>query len=190
MSRSNFESLGDILARAGAAYDAAEAHGTVCGVLCVGADGGDTWVKHLLDQATGANAQQQACQKELLAVRESTRKLLAAGALEFQPYLPDDNTGLKARTAALGEWCQGFLYGVGLGGRRLEDAELAAEVGEVLRDLAEIAKASFEGATTSEEDETDYAEILEYVRVGVQMIYEELQADVTGKPVPPSATLH
>ena len=190
MARSSFETLDESLARAGAAYDAAEAHGTVCGVLCVGADGGDTWVKHLLEEASGGDAQQQACRLELLRQREAARKLLADGTLEFTPFLPDDKAGLKDRTAALGEWCQGFLYGVGLGGRRLEEVGLAAEVGEVLRDMGEIAKATFDGDEASEQDETDYAEVVEYVRVGVQMIYEELQSDITGRPVPPNTTVH
>lgn len=191
MSRSSsFDTLSDSLARAGAACDAAEAHGTLCGVLCIGADGGDTWVKHILEDATGAAAQQQACRHSLLSLRDRTRRILADGTLEFAPSLPGDDAPLKARTAALGEWCQGFLYGIGLGGRRLSDAGLANEVGEVLRDMAEISKAVFDGDQPTEQDEADYAEVVEYLRVGVQMIYEELQADITGKPVPPNTTVH
>ena len=190
MPSTSFSSLGDILARAGAACDAAEAHGTVCGVLCVSADGGDTWLKHILDQATGGKAQQEACRRELLALKDRTRKLLDDGTLEFEPFLPDDDTGLAARTSALAEWCQGFLYGMGLGGRRLEAAGLAEEAAEVLRDMGEIAKAGFEGGEPTEEDEADYAEVVEYVRVGVQLLYEELQAEITGRPRPFSQTVH
>lgn len=191
MSTPSFKSLGDILARAGAACDAAEAHGTVCGVVCIGADGGDTWLKHLLDQATGSEAQQQAARRELLVLRDRSRKILDEGTLEFEPLLPEERATLKVRTAALGEWCQGFLYGLGLGGRRLQArGGLSGEAQEVFRDLSEISKAGFEGDAPTDEDEADYAEVLEYVRVGVQMLYEELNADITGKPIPPTATVH
>lgn len=189
MSSSSFSSLGDTLARAGAACDAAEAHGTVCGVLCIGAADGDGWIRHILDQATGGEAQQKACRRELLALRDSARALLVSGTLEFTPYLPDDEIGLAARTAALAEWCQGFLFGMGLGGERLRTSELAEEAGEVLRDLGEIAKAGFEGGEPSDQDEADYAEVVEYVRVGVQLLFEELRPLVE-QPMPPSTRVH
>ncbi len=188
MPPSSFASLGESLARAGAACDAAEAHGIACGALCVAADTGEEWLTRILDQATGNAAQQQACRKELLALRDEARMLLLAGTLEFALYLPDDEARLGARTAALAEWCQGFLFGMGLGGERLRETGLADEAGEVLRDMGEIAKAGFEGDAGSEQDEADYAEIVEYVRVGVQLLFEELRP--AGQPMPPSATVH
>ena len=191
MSTPSFKSLGDILARAGAACDAAEAHGTVCGVVSIGADSGDTWLKHLLDQATGSEAQQETARRELLLLRDRSRKLLEDGTLEFAPLLPGERASLKVRTAALSEWCQGFLYGLGLGGRKLQArGGLSGEAEEVFRDLSEISKAGFEGDMPTDEDETDYAEVLEYVRVGVQVLYEELNADITGRPMPPTITVH
>src|SRR5579859_8022634 len=54
------------------------------------------------------------------------------------------------------------------------------------RDMGQIAQAGFEGDAESEDDETAYAEIVEYVRVGVQLLFEELQP---GSMIP-SGTLH
>ena len=175
MSSSPFTDLRDTLARAGTVCGPAECHGTVCGALCSGVDGGDAWLAHLLEEASGGDAGQQACRRELLALRDLSRSLLQAGTLEFAPLLPDDEAGLAERTAALGEWCQGFLYGMGLAGERLQLDALPDEAGEVLRDMGQIAQAGFEGDAEADEDEAAYTEIVEYVRVGVQLLFEELQ---------------
>jgi len=174
MPATPFTDLKEVLNSAGTVCGPAECHGTVCGALCVGADAGDTWITHLLDEATGAAAGLKDCRRELLGLRDRSKKLLRDGTLDFTPLLPDDETGLAERTAALGEWCQGFLYGLGLAGERLKVDTLTDEVNEVLRDMGQIAQAGFEGED-SDEDETAYTEIVEYVRVGVQLIFEELQ---------------
>ena len=175
MSSSPFTDLRDTLARAGTVCGPAECHGTVCGALCAGVDRGEEWLTHLLDEATGGSAGLKDCRSQLMALRDLSRGLLQAGTLEFTPLLPDDETGLAERTAALGEWCQGFLYGMGLAGERLRLDALPDEAGEVLRDMGQIAQAGFEGDAEGDEDEAAYAEIVEYVRVGVQLIFEELQ---------------
>ena len=171
-----FQDLDETLRRAGAACDAAESHGMLCGALCAGLDNDRPWIDHILDEAGGSAEAQQACRKSLAALRDSTHALLAGGSLEFAPVLPDDETGLGDRTDALGEWCQGFLFGLGLAGTRLKPTEMSEETNEVLKDLGQIAQAGFEGEEGNEDDETAYTEVVEYVRVGVQLLYEELQA--------------
>ena len=185
MPATAFTDLKQILNSAGTVCGPAESHGTACGAVCVGADGGDTWINHLLDEATGSDARLKDCRRELLKLRDRSRKLLQDGTLDFEPLLPDDETGLAERTAALGEWCQGFLYGLGLAGERLKVDSLTDEVNEVLRDMGHIAQAGFEGED-SDEDEAAYTEIVEYVRVGVQLLYEELQPS----SMQPAGTLH
>jgi len=183
-----FQDLDETLRRAGAACDAAESHGILCGALCAGLDGDGPWIDHILDEASGSAEAQRACREDLSALRDSTHALLAGGSLEFVPLLPDDETGLADRTDALGEWCQGFLFGMGLAGARIKPAELSEETNEVLKDLGQIAQAGFEGDEDSDEDETAYAEVVEYVKVGVQLLYEELQAP--SAIAPPSDTVH
>jgi hypothetical protein len=183
-----FQDLDETLRRAGAACDAAESHGMLCGALCAGLDNDAAWIAHILDEASGSAEAQQACRRSLSALRDSTHALLANASLEFAPVLPDDEAGLGDRTDALGEWCQGFLFGMGLAGGRLKPDELSEETNEVLKDLGQIAQAGFEGEEDNEEDETAYTEVVEYVRVGVQLLYEELQAPA--EIAPPSDMLH
>ena len=183
-----FQDLDETLRRAGAACDAAESHGMLCGALCAGLDSDEAWVAHILDEASGSAEAQKACRRSLSALRDGTHALLAGASLEFAPVLPDDETGLGDRTDALGEWCQGFLFGLGLAGTRLKLEEMSEEINEVLKDLGQIAQAGFEGEEDNEDDETAYTEVVEYVRVGVQLLYEELQAP--SEIAPASDTVH
>jgi len=175
------------LSRMLAPLDPAELHGLLCGLLCADPRlDRDHWLRHageLLDEDA-----------ELTEVaRELLLKLLEYGAAQLNtedgmitPLLPDDATPLEQRTAALGVWCQGLLYGLGLGqvdrrGRLSEDSQ------EFLRDAVEIAKVGFETAEAGEMDETAYAELVEYLRVGLLLIQEDLhQAPTSPVAHPPS----
>ena len=181
-----FNELEDSLTRAGSICGPSECHGTLCGALCAGVGEDGAWLAHLLDEANGRDADITDSRRALLELRDATRALLQSGTLEFTPLLPDDETGLAERTAALGEWCQGFLYGLGLAGDRLQLDQLPDEASEVLRDMGQITQAGFEGDADDDADEAAYVEIVEYVRVGVQLVYEELQS----QPMPPSGTVH
>ena len=44
---------------------------------------------------------------------------------------------LDARTAALAQWCQGFLYGLGTSVVQ-DESGLPGDIGEIVRDLTEI----------------------------------------------------
>ena len=100
-------------------------------------------------------------------------RALRGDEMEFQLLLPDDDAVLMERALALSQWCQGFLYGFGTGGA-VPREQLSAEVEEVLRDLTHISQAAVETGAEAEEEEQAYAEIVEYVRAGVQLIHDEL----------------
>jgi len=106
----------------------------------------------------------------------------------FTPLLPEDAQPIDARAAALGQWCQGFLYG--LGASALSDArELRGDVGEVVRDLTEITHVGVDARDSLESNEGAYAELVEFVRVGVQLLFDELES-LRAPPAPPDASLH
>jgi len=150
--------------------DAAEAHGTLGGCLC-GAAGYrlEDWLKEILpDGAARAGAGDA-----LRGLFEATAAALRQPDMEFELLLPDDAETIEVRTAALAHWCQGFLYGLGAGS--IADAsELPGEVGEVVRDFIEISRAGVDAAQDAESNESAYAELVEFVRIGVQLLFEEL----------------
>jgi yecA family protein len=92
--------------------------------------------------------------------------------MAFTLMLPDEDAPLPGRLQALGQWCQGFVYGIGRGG--VTTAALKGDSAELLKDFAEISRIS-EEAEGGEDDEEAYMELVEYIRVGVMLINEELQ---------------
>ncbi|MBV8975363.1 MAG: UPF0149 family protein, partial [Sinobacteraceae bacterium] len=86
------------------------------------------------------------------------------------------------------QWCQGFLYGLGAGA--ITDATvLPGDVGEIVRDLTEISRAGVDASQEAESNEAAYTELVEFVRVGVQLLFEELAA-LRYPPAPAPAPLH
>ena len=117
--------------------------------------------------------------REVLA--QAAERCVAAldeGTLTLAPLLPDDDVDLELRTAALGQWCQGFLVGVAAAGVNDFD-KLPGDAPEFLRDVLAISQAVSEDA--GESDEQAYAELVEYLRVGVQLLHDEL-ADLQPPP--------
>jgi uncharacterized protein YgfB (UPF0149 family) len=109
-----------------------------------------------------------------LAVASATT--LEAGDMSFQPLLPGDDESLEQRTVALAAWCQGFNYGLALA-VRIGDADQVLKhetVAEIVRDFAELAQLGHVEDEIEGEGEVAWAELVEYVRVSVQLLYEEL----------------
>ena len=112
-----------------------------------------------------------ACELGLHAVGAETREAVDGPALGFSPLLPDDERPLAERVQALTLWCEGFLYGLGLTGT--SDANLSSQAAEAVRDLAEITRADVELSGDSEEDETAFTELQEFLWVAAMLIHEE-----------------
>jgi uncharacterized protein YgfB (UPF0149 family) len=107
----------------------------------------------------------------------------------FQLLLPDDTAGLGARIEALASWCQGFLLGISHGG--VSDIQaLPGELPEIVEDFLNIARAENFELENEEEDEAAYMELLEYVRVGVQLFWEELHGHSENDTASPGSPLH
>ncbi|HTD11979.1 MAG TPA: UPF0149 family protein [Steroidobacteraceae bacterium] len=170
MHHPDYPHIQQLLAQEHALAEAAEAHGTLVGCLC-GAAGYkfEDWLREILPEG---RADPQASEA-LRDVYAATLDALEQPDMGFEPLLPSDAQPIDTRTTALAEWCQGFLYGLGAG--NIPDASrLPGEVGEIVRDFAEITRAGVDGAESEESNESAYAELVEFVRVGVQLLYEEL----------------
>ena len=155
--------------------DPAELHGLLCGLLCAEPTlDCDRWLTLAREElAEGMELTEAVC--DLLAkLLEFSAAQLNADDGSVTPLLPDDDAPLNRRADALGAWCQGLLYGLGLGEVERR-GDLSAESQEFLRDTTEIAQVGFETDEGSEADETAYAEVVEYLRVGLLMILEDLR---------------
>jgi uncharacterized protein len=166
-----FNELQRALLQSHALTDAAEAHGTLVGSLCASGCSMHDWLAEILPEgeASGEAA------NSLQAVFDATNDALGDDAMSFQPMLPSDDDPIAQRTSALGEWCQGFLYGLGVGVAVPDVSRLPGEAAEVLRDMTEITHVDVDPQDSDESNEEAYAELVEFVRVGVQLLYDQLQ---------------
>ncbi|MFT3907388.1 MAG: UPF0149 family protein [Steroidobacteraceae bacterium] len=185
MDSVDYDELQHLMQAAHALTDPAEAHGTLAGALCVLAPySADDWMAEVLPDGQRLAATENA----LRSLYEQTISALNGTDFEFDLLLPDDEQSVEARTESLGLWCAGFLYGLGSGGAA--DVErLGGEAGEIIRDLTQITRAGVDLDDGEEGNESALAELVEYVRVGAQLIYDNL-AGMRDTPRPPDAALH
>jgi uncharacterized protein len=153
-----------------------EVHGTLCGLLCANTSAEmGIWKQALWPNQASGDLLAAEADEIFQQTHDVTRQQLNDPACEFEMLLPDDDDSLIQRVNALGDWSQGYLIGLSLGGIT-DFAPLPEDAREIAKDLLEIARAGtsydLEG---SEEDESAYAELVEYLRVGVLLINEELQ---------------
>jgi len=184
MSQSNsaslYEPLDQLLTSYGAIIGASEFHGLLVGALCCGANV-ERWLtiaEDNLDIPEQVPAPLQMAGKEMYGVFD---KLLAQRDYEFQLLLPPLEVELELSTRCLGEWVTGFLSAMGESGIKAD--QLSRDSQELLGDMAAIAQISIEGESDSEQD---LIEVVEYVRVAVFSLYEELTddgADQSGKTI-------
>ena len=176
----SFQTLAETMQRAGALLGAAESHGMLCGLLCARADADPaTWLVQTLGEVRTGDVLAEECREQLLSVYRETAQQLAGESYDLRLLLPDDDEPLGLRSQALGEWCQGFLFGLAVSGEQ-DWEKLSPEAAEIGHDLTEIAGVAGPEGEDLEADEIAYAELVEYVRMAAMLIYEELRGGVGG----------
>jgi uncharacterized protein YgfB (UPF0149 family) len=178
-----FNDASQALGDASDALSLSEAHGCLCGALCINDDYPlSRWMEELLSDEVEPLSDElvQSIRSTFKTIHADTLRALRGDELEFMPLLPDDDSPLAERTVAMAQWCQGFLYGFGVttGDPSIgkSNGKLSPEIREVLHDVAQLARATVGDVEPTDEDENDYAEIVEYLRVGAQLIHDELQS--------------
>jgi uncharacterized protein YgfB (UPF0149 family) len=171
MSDIRFKDFEDVLATAGSLADAAEAHGSLCGALCsMSPYKMQDWVNEILPDGDSLSDESSAMIERVFT---ATATSFGEQGMEFEPLLPDDESPLNGRANALALWCTGFLYGLGTG--YVSDlGGLNGDVGEIVRDFTEISRATGDDADADESNEQAYAELVEFIRVAAQVVFEEL----------------
>jgi uncharacterized protein YgfB (UPF0149 family) len=185
MNEFSYTDFQRVLASSNALSEAAEAHGTLAGAFCTASPyTQEDWLAEILPDGRAPDSQAES----LRAIFEATGSALRNRQMDFQPLLPDDAEPLSVRTAALGEWCHGFLYGLGTG--HVQNLEAAGdEVSEILKDFTEITHVDVDPDDSDEANEEAYVELLEFVRVGVQLLFEQFES-LRNVPRPTDASLH
>ncbi len=185
MSSPDYFSLADALRSADALSEAAEAHGTLAGMVAANPDQDchHRWLMlslHGSDQAAHSTPTlTDEARKTLHAVYHSTCAGLSDLQMSFTPLLPPDDFPLGEQARALGLWCQGFVYGFALGRPGTREVH-SPQVREVLDDLGRMAEVEIPEDDGDEQDRAALVELVEYVRVAAQLVHDELRLSASG----------
>jgi len=176
-----YQALATALATIDADKGAGEAHGMLCGMLATPGEAEQArWIAEVLANTEPKGAAARECLELMTTIFEQTRGTFGDEAMSFTPLLPGDDAPLPERAAALGAWCEGFVFGLGLGGLK-DRSELQGEASEVVNDFGEIARVDTE-TDGDDEGEAAYTELVEYVRTGALLVQENLAAPSRGAP--------
>lgn len=167
----------------------AEFHGLLMGQLCSGViqpDPDD--VSELL-----AHELLPVVRKLLARLAEEANLQLGGSEFNFQPLLPSDEMALGIRVAALAQWCESFTTGFAAGYIRPE-SNLSREAREILHDFGDLACMGETRDLVDEQDEEDFMELVEYVRMAAITLYQQLvgirEEQVHSEPDAESNILH
>lgn len=168
IQNSSYSAFATLLASSGHPASPAELHGLLLGRSCAGAGFElGPWIADATELL--GSPPQDAVGQALAGLQAMVKEELTGTDMAMVLLLPSDETALTERTFALGQWCQGFLGGFGLTAR---EGNLSAEALEVLRDIAAVAQV--QGALEESEDaESDYMEVMEYLRVAPLLLFAE-----------------
>jgi len=167
-SSSPYAAFAALLASHGVSVSPAELHGLLLGRSCAGAGfDSEAWLQDAAELL--GSEPQDAVRQALIGLQEMVRGELGGQDVTLVLLLPSDDAPLVERAVALGQWCQGFLGGFGI---IAGDSALSAEAMEVLQDLSAIAQVQ-NALEESEDGESDYMEVMEYLRVAPLLLFSE-----------------
>jgi len=174
----DYEELAGALSDADIEPSAAEVHGMITGAVSVP----NARVPGSLffgQAAVKATPEVEAFLRMVAAMQEDVIERLGGSDFEFQLLLPPAEAELSEQVDALAAWARGYLLGLAASG--ITDAKrLEGEAGEFLLDVTRIGEAEMDDDETIEQQEREFAEIVEYLRAGVQMVFDALRGDFVG----------
>ncbi len=147
-------------------------HGSLCGLLCTGKlEALTVWFEELFSGLDESDATVQEVRQVLGGLFKASKERIDRG-LGLPPFLPDDNQPLPHRAVALAEWCQGFLYGVGISGAK--ESHFSTQTREALHDFSEMAQLDAESIDEDETDEVAFNDLYEFIRIATMQICDDL----------------
>ncbi len=168
----SYDKVSHLLNKMNIETNAAEIHGSLCGLLSSGDfDKATEYVQDLIE-----HVDIKACElelKQLVSLVDITLHQLKSVSFDLHLLLPEDEEPLDVRAKALSLWCQGYsdaLLNLEINIEAIESEEAR----DAFFHITEFASIDYNYTVVTEEDEKAYAEVYEYVRMAVLMIYTEI----------------
>ena len=161
------------LDRCNAAHTTAEVHGFAVGLQLSGVEGPLAfWQQELYSDFDPSDVLAGECRALLDRLFADVFADVESSDDGFALFLPEGIDVDSQRLAAVRDWCQGFLYGIGLGGDAMM-TQASSQMRDLLRDITEITRLSTDDVDNSSENQSALIEIEEYLRVGVLLLRDE-----------------
>ena len=177
----DFDKLDELRKSASIDMSLPETHGGVCSQICFKSDHFDEFVP-LDNSDDGANVSAQIAtyRKALKKIIERDLNKLKDGDLSFELIIPDESNLIQDRAEALSIWCQGFVDGVSFLMTEHDfkiDQDQKKESFEIIEDFTQISTLDSHSISGEVDEELSLMELIEFVRLSVQMIYDEFRSD-------------
>jgi uncharacterized protein YgfB (UPF0149 family) len=170
----DYASVAAAIKRCGLSQGPSEVQGFALGLFAAGVpEVHRVWQQELYSDFDTNDVLAGECQAILEQVFASVFTMPVATDAQLTLLLPEDIVVDAARLAAVRDWCQGFLYGFGLGGEAAAQ-RLSPRGRELLADIAEVTRLDTATASDSKENQSALIEIEEYLRVGAVLIRDDL----------------
>ncbi len=169
----NYSRFDQALESIGLDQGASETHGVICGLICAGTSQAHVeWIENLFHDRPSEDLLVREARQMLGQLYIASRDQMADEGLEFALLLPEDAATLGERAQALVNWCEGFLYGLGMAG--VTEQQLVGDAKEALNDISEFTRLDLEALDEGESNESAFMELQEFLRVAALLIREEL----------------
>lgn len=171
----NESELDEALENCDSGRNSIQAHGLLCGyIMTHGLKGHDMWLHRMFENSSNEKGDKYKYIFDDLFIK--TWRQLEERQSEFELFLPGDDRGLLTRAKAIGSWCDSYLHGLisSVTTEKLKKAINREPTSILIKDLLEMTKATIGEEYDDETNERSYAELVEYTRIAVQLIFEEL----------------
>jgi yecA family protein len=168
----DFDRLQNSLQILGSMTDAAESHGTLCGLL-LGNQEFERWLSYTLENEVDQRDLQARAEMEIMrTIYADAKTQMNADDMSFELMLPDEDQEFAQRLLGLAGWCRGFLYGLAANGEGMVE-RLSEQGRECMDDLLQISQLDHD-EEQNDETEVVYEELAEHVRLSVIFMNDEL----------------
>ena len=173
----NYSDLEKLRISASLTTNVAEYHGLISSRLCFGIEHfEDLTSEDSSDDKSVTSIQIQEFNNAFLNMIKDAKDQFKKGGFNFDPLLPSDSEPIEYRALGLASWCQGFVDGYGMSVAELEikmDRLGDGEAAEIIEDFAQISTLDSNSISDEQDEEIAFMELVEYVRVSVQLLYED-----------------
>ncbi len=178
----SFEDVANLFGKSSVYTHPSFAHGYWLGMICGGVQASPkAWLETVLGQEENWAKLPTPLQHMILLTAEASVEQLGDSQYSLQLLIPDDDEDLDDRVHAISEWCRGFMQGFREQNQKHHEL-LQGDAAEALADINEITQMGLE-LEDDPEEEQNYIELVEYVRVAVILIHQDLlskQSQPTG----------